>query len=133
MEHNKETFQFTYSAKEQEEIKRIRQKYTVPETEDKMAKLRKLDASVYEKASMVALIVGIVGALILGSGMSLTMTELGAHLGMSQFMSMLIGIVVGLVGIVTVSLAYPLYHFVLKKEREKAAPEILRLTDALMK
>jgi hypothetical protein len=46
---------------------------------------------------------------------------------------MLLGVIIGVVGIVLVCVAYPLYNRVLKKEREKIAPEILRLTDELMK
>ena len=79
---NNEGFNYTYSAKEQEEIKEIRKKYAAAEeTEDKMAQLRRLDASVYSKASTAAIAVGIVGALILGIGMSLVMTDIGAVLG----------------------------------------------------
>ncbi len=130
----KETFNYTYSAKQQEEIKAIRKKYAAPEeTEDKMAQLRRLDASVTQKASMYSLVVGIIGALILGGGMSLAMTDIGEQLGASGNMSMLIGIIIGVVGIILVSLAYPLYNRIVKKEREKIAPEILRLTDELMK
>ncbi len=129
---NKESFNYTYSAKEQEEIKRIRKKYTAPAAEeDKMAQLRRLDARVYSKATMVALVVGIIGALIMGFGMSLVMTDIGAALG--TLLTMVIGIGVGVIGIVLVCLAYPLYNRTLKKEREKIAPEILRLTDELMK
>ena len=128
----KETFNYTYSAKEQEEIKAIRKKYAVPEeTEDKMAQLRRLDAGVYSKATTAALVVGIIGALIMGIGMSLVMTEIGAFLG--TVMAMIVGIGLGVIGIILVCLAYPLYNRTLKKEREKIAPEILRLTDELMK
>ena len=128
----KETFNYTYSAKEQEEIKAIRKKYAVPEeTEDKMAQLRRLDAGVYSKATTAALVVGIIGALIMGIGMSLVMTEIGAFLG--TVMAMIVGIILGVIGIILVCLAYPLYNRTLKKEREKIAPEIIRLTDELMK
>ena len=66
---DKETFSYTYSAKEQTEIQNIRKKYeTTTEQEDKMAQLRRLDASVSSKATTVALVVGIVGALIMGLG-----------------------------------------------------------------
>ncbi|MBQ1216346.1 MAG: hypothetical protein IIX85_00125, partial [Clostridia bacterium] len=69
---NDTPFRYTYSAKEQDEIKAIRKKYTVPEEQgSKMEQLRRLDASASQKASMAALIIGILGALILGSGMSL--------------------------------------------------------------
>ena len=129
---NNEGFNYTYSAKEQEEIKVIRKKYAASEeTEDKMTQLRRLDASVYSKASTAALAVGIVGALIMGIGMSLVMTDIGAVLG--TVLAMIIGISIGVVGIVLVCLAYPIYNRTLKKEREKIAPEILRLTDELMK
>lgn len=132
---NNETFKLTYSAKEQDEIKAIRKKYGAPEeTEDKMERLRRLDAGVTGKANTVSLVIGIIGALILGFGMSLIMTvELGAFLGMTESVAVTVGIIVGIVGIVLVSLAYPLYNSILKKEREKIAPEILRLTDELMK
>ena len=120
---NKETFSYTYSAKEQEEIKKIREKY-VPKEFNKMEQLRRLDASVTQKGTVISLVVGIIGALILGTGMSMCMvwTEL-----------FVLGIIVGVVGIVMVSAAYPLYSYVTKKEREKIAPEIIRLTDELMK
>ena len=129
-----ETFNYTYSAKEQDEIKAIRKKYAAPEeTEDKMAQLRRLDASVTQKAQAVSLVFGVIGALILGFGMSLAMTNLGEILGSYRGMAMLFGIIIGIVGIVLVSLAYPLYNRIVKKEREKIAPEIIRLTDELMK
>ena len=129
---NNEGFNYTYSAKEQEEIKAIRKKYAASEeAEDKMTQLRRLDASVYSKASAAALVVGIVSALIMGIGMSLVMTDIGAVLG--TVLAMVIGIGIGVIGIVLVCLAYPIYNRTLKKEREKIAPEILRLTDELMK
>ena len=131
--NNTETsFKYTYSASEQEEIKRIRQKYQ-PQEEDKMSRVRRLDEKVTQKATSVSLVVGIVGALVMGTGMSLVMTDLGAVLGMSDMISMVIGVITGLLGIVLVALAYPVYNNVLKKEREKVAPEILRLTEELMK
>lgn len=131
---NKENdiFKFTYSAKQQEEIKAIRNKYVAPK-EDKMAQLRRLDAKVTKKASSVSLAVGIIGALILGMGMSLTMSEFSEILGSYRDKAMLIGIIIGVVGIVLVCLAYPIYNRIVKKERKKIAPEIIRLTDELMK
>ena len=136
MENNNENkgFQYTYSAKEQAELKRIREKYTPPtETEDKMERLRRLDASVTQKAQIVALIFGVIGALILGTGMSLCMTDFAQILGSHRDMAMVVGIPVGLVGGVLAALAYPMYNLIVKRERKKIAPEILRLTDELMK
>lgn len=127
----KQSFRYTYSAKQQEEIQNIRKKYAAPE-EDKMAQLRRLDASVTQKASTVSLVVGILGALILGLGMSLVLTELGEMLGSYRDMSMIIGVIVGIVGLAVVCCAYPLYNYTLKKQREKIAPAILHLTDELL-
>ena len=136
MENNNENngFQYTYSAKEQAELKRIRDKYTAPtEVEDKMACLRKLDASVTNTAQAVALVFGVIGTLILGFGMSLVMTELAESLGISGDAAMVIGIIVGIVGGILASLAYPIYNAIVKAKRKKLAPEIIRLTDELMK
>ena len=136
MENNNEHkgFQYTYSAKEQAELKRIREKYTpTTEVEDKMERLRRLDASVTQKAQAVALIFGVIGALILGTGMSLCMTDFAQILGSHRDMAMVVGIPVGLVGGVLAALAYPMYNLIVKRERKKIAPEIIRLTDELMK
>ena len=126
---NKEGFSFTYSAEQQKEVEAIRNKY-LPKEEDKMEQLRKLHAVPTQKAQAASLAVGIIGALIMGTGMSLCMTELGGFLGGT---AMFVGIPVGIVGMVLVALAYPLYNRVLKKQREKNAPEILRLSDELLK
>lgn len=132
MEHN-ETFRYTYSAKRQEEVKAIRNKYTVPEeTEDKMTRLRRLDRSVTEKAATVSLTFGIAGTLILGLGMSLVMSDLAQLLRLSDSSAMLIGVGSGVIGLILVSLAYPVYNRIVKKERARIAPEILRLTEELM-
>lgn len=127
MENN--SFEYTYSAQRQQEVEEIRKAYLTKE-EDKMEQLRKLHAIPTQKAQAVSLAIGVVGALILGTGMSLCMTELGSALGP---LALILGIVVGLVGMVMVAVAYPIFNRVLKKEREKIAPEILHLTDDLMK
>lgn len=132
MKNTETSFKYTYSAKEQDEIRRIREKYQDKE-EDGISKLRKLDAKASQKATKVSLILGIVGALVLGTGMSLIMTEFGSLLGATDVLSLIVGVVIGLIGIIMVALAYPVYNTVLKKEREKIATEILRLTEELMK
>jgi F0F1-type ATP synthase assembly protein I len=127
MENN--SFEYTYSAKRQQEVEEIRKAY-LPKEEDRMEQLRRLHAMPTQKAQAVSLAVGIIGVLILGTGMSLCMTELGAGLGK---LALILGILIGLVGLTLVALAYPIYNQTLKKEREKIAPDILRLTDELMK
>ena len=126
MENQKkdQPFHYTYSAKQQEELKRIRSKY-LPKEEDKMAQLRRLDASATNKATTVSLVVGIIGTLILGLGMSCCLVWASRWF--------IPGILLGLVGFAVLGAAYPLYNRTLSKEREKIAPEVLRLTEELMK
>lgn len=126
---NNENFTFTYSAAQQKEVEAIRQKY-IPREEDKMEQLRRLHAVPTQKAQAAALAVGVIGTLIMGTGMSLAMTEIGDVLGS---LAMVMGIAVGLVGMVLIALAYPLYNRVLKKQRQRIAPQILRLSDELLK
>ena len=128
MKDKNEAFHYTYSAEHQEEIRRIRKKYAAPE-EDKMEQLRRLDQRASQKAQAWAIALGVIGALVMGTGMSLAMTELSGFLGGT---AMFIGIPVGLIGIVLTALAYPVYARILKKERQRIAPEILRLTDELL-
>ncbi len=122
METEKKTFEYTYSARQQEEIRAIRNKY-LPKQEDKMEQLRRLDKSATKKGTLVSVTVGIVGCLLLGVGMCCTMVWMA-----SLFVP---GIVIGLAGIALVAAAYPLYTHITKKEREKLAPQILQLTEEL--
>lgn len=133
--NNKESgFSYCYSAKEQAEIKKIREKYTAPTAaEDKMARLRRLDASVGGTAQAVALAVGMLGTLLLGFGMSIILSDLASALGLTGGTALWVGIPVGIAGGVLAALAYPVYGAVLALMRKRYAPEILRLSDELMK
>lgn len=134
MEENNNGFIYTYSAREQAQIKKIREKYTPKnEEEDKLERLIRLDASVNQKATVLSLILGIVGTLILGFGMSICMSELADILGLSGTFAVIIGAGIGAVGAVIAILAYPIYSLVIRREREKIAPEIIRLSDELLK
>ena len=119
-----DSFSYTYSAKQQQEILEIRKKY-LPAEEDKMARIRKLDASVTRKGTLVSVSMGIVGCLLLGAGMSCSMVFAGAWF--------LPGIVLGLIGIVTMAVAYPVFMHIMRKERARIAQQILELTDELLK
>lgn len=132
--NEKSGFSYTYSAKEQEELRSIREKYTLkPHEEDKMERVRRLDLAVTQKAQTLSLIVGVLGALILGSGMSICMTTFGDFLLLPPGAVMIVGSGIGIIGGVLIGLAYPIYSATLKRERKKIAPEILRLTEELMK
>ncbi len=133
MNEEKDTFSYTYSAFQQKEVEAIRKKYIenddTPAEVDKMEQLRKLDASVTKKASIVALTVGIISTLIMGIGMSLVMTDIGAKIGMTT--AMVLGVLIGIVGIIGIIVTYPLYQHIVRKERRKIASQILELTEEL--
>lgn len=119
-----QAFHLVYAAEEQEELKAIRQKYLPPE-QDKMQQIRKLDAGVTGKARAAAITLGVLGALVMGLGMSCCMVWRGSWFAP--------GVVIGLVGMAMEALAYPVFLRVEKRERQRIAPEILRLTEELMK
>jgi len=126
MEKKKETFNYTYSAAQQEEIKSIREKYMRPTPEeDKMERLRRLDASVTRPGTIVSLMVGIISVLTLGIGMCCIMVWAETFF--------VPGIFIGVIGIAGMIAAYPVYNHITKKQREKLAPEILQLSDELIK
>lgn len=123
--NEKKTNYYSYSAAQNNEIKRIREKYELPdEKESKLDQLRRLDASVYKSATIVSVTVGIIGTLILGLGMSCAMVWAD-----KLFFP---GIIIGIIGIIIVILAYPLYKLMSEKKRKEVAPIILSLTDELM-
>lgn len=127
MERKNETFSYTYSAKEQEEIRKIRDKYAPPAKEEtSMEQLRRLDASATKAAAAVSLIVGIISTLLLGAGMCCAMVP-----GWETYF--IPGIAIGIAGIIGVIAAYPVYTHMVKRKRAKLAPEIMRLSDELMK
>ena len=109
MENGKGTFNYTYSAKQQEEIQNIRKKY-LPRQENKMEQLRRLDQSATKKGTVVSILMGVVGCLLF-----------------------IPGVIIGVIGIVAIAAAYPLYSRITKKQRQKLAPQILKLTEELSK
>ncbi len=121
---NNNSFEYSYSSREQAEVRKIRDKY-IKKDEDKLTRLRRLDASATEWASVWSLAVGVIGTLVMGLGMSCCMV-----FGAEWFIP---GIIIGIAGIALVASAYPIYNFVLKNRRQRIAPEILALTDELMK
>lgn len=118
------TFQYSYSARQQSEIEAIKKKY-MPKQEDKLEQLRKLDKSAETPGTIVGLILGIVGTLVMGTGMSCVMVWADTLF--------VVGIIFGLLGIVMIASAYPTYKIVTEKQREKLAPRILQLSEELLK
>ncbi len=126
-----EGFQMRYNASEHktrsQEIERIRSQYAAHEQKkdgkevDELEQLRKLDERAKTPALVVSLSLGVGGTLILGLGMSMC-------LAMDL---MILGIIIGVLGMVILSLAFPAHQYLLKKGKEKYGEEICRLCEVL--
>lgn len=123
MQEENRTYTYTYSARQNEEVNNIRKKY-LPKEEDKMEQLRRLDRKSTERGRIIAIIIGVISSLILGIGMCCTMIW-------TDFFAA--GVVIGIVGLAGIALVYPLYIHVIAKDRKKLAPQIIALSDELMK
>lgn len=122
---NKE-FHYTYKAPteaQRREIAEIRKKYAAPEdSESKLYRLRRLDARVKNLSTVIPLIIGIVGCLIMGLGMTMVL----------QWELIIGGILVSAVGVFVMLPAYPVYRYVLKYCKKKYGAEILQLSEELL-
>ena len=111
-------------------IQNIRSKYQKEET-TQLDTLKQLDKKVQRPANLFAYIFGSIAALIMGSGMSLVMTDIAEYIGISN--PMVVGIAIGVVGMILLLLNHPIYKGILGARRKKYANEIFALSDQLMK
>ena len=111
-------------------VQKIRTQYTEKEN-SRLDELKKLDAEVKRPANIFAYTFGAVSAIVMGSGMSLVMTDIGAMLGMNE--TMIPGIVIGVVGMGMAIANYPMYKGILNSRKKKYADKIIALSDELMK
>ncbi len=119
------TFTYRYSAKENEELQKIRDKY-LPRSESRLEELKRLDKEVQKAGTVEALSVGIIGLLVFGLGMCLGMKVIGA--GTVFFF---LGIVLGIIGAFIMAAAYFVNRKIYAKTKEKYTGRILELTDEL--
>lgn len=94
-----------------------------PKDTSKVVQLRKLDARAKLPANIFAYGFGTVAALILGVGMCLSMKVIGD----GSTPAFVLGIVVGIIGIIGVSINYPIYRKLLNNGKKKYAFEIMEL------
>ena len=111
-------------------VQKIRTQYTEKQHTELDA-LKALDAKVKCPANIFAYTYGSVSALIMGAGMSLVMTEIGAILGLAN--AMVPGIILGVLGLAMALSTYPIYKRVLSARKKKYGPEILKLSEKIMK
>lgn len=107
----------------------IRSRYTVQEP-SKLDILRAMDAKVHRPANLFAGVFASISALIMGAGMSLIMTDIGAVIGMSDTWAY--GLVIGIIGMLMLILTYPMYKGILNRRQKKYADEIMKLSDEII-
>ena len=120
------TFIYNYSAKENKEVQEIRSKY-LPREESKLEELKRLDYTVQNSGMIESLCAGIGGVLIFGLGLCLAMQVIG-----SGVFNIVLGILLGIVGMIGMIIAYPVYRKMVQKAKAEYAPRILQLTDELI-
>lgn len=111
-------------------VQKIRSQYTEKEQTD-LDELKALDKKVKKPADVFAYVFGSVAAIVMGSGMSLVMTDIGSTVGIAE--PMLPGIVIGVVGMLMAIVNYPIYKKLLGARRQKYADRILALSESIMK
>lgn len=110
-------------------VQKIRTQYTEREN-TQLDALKALDKKVKKPANVFAVVFGIISAVVMGSGMSLVMTDIGSIIGIES--PMFPGIIIGVVGLVMALLTYPMYKKILNSRKKKYANEIIKLSDNIM-
>lgn len=111
-------------------VQKIRTQYTEKE-HTQIDALKELDAKVKRPATVFAYVFGSISAIVMGSGMSLVMTEIGTTFGIEN--GLIPGIAVGVVGLLMTVINYPLYKKILNTRRRKYANEIIALSEKILK
>ena len=108
---------------------KIRTQY-MERTPSELDALRELDAEVKRPANVFAYAFGSVSAVVMGTGMSLVMTDIGAAIGIGS--ALVPGIVIGVLGLGMALLTYPAYKRILASRKKKYGSKILELSDKIM-
>ena len=111
-------------------VEKIRSQYT-EQQHTELDALKALDAKVKKPANVFGYVYGSIGAIVMGSGMSLVMTDIGSVLGMTE--TLIPGIAVGVVGMVMALTTYPIYKKILNSRKKKYAAKIMELSDRITK
>ena len=110
-------------------VQKIRTQY-VDKEHTQLDELKELDAKVKRPVNVFAYIFGGISAIIMGSGMSLVMTDIGSVVGIEN--AMVPGIIIGIVGMFLAIINYPVYKGILTSRRKKYAAQIMELSDKII-
>ena len=111
-------------------VQKIRTQYTEKE-HSRLDALKALDKKVKRPANVFAYLFGSISAMVMGSGMSLVMTDIAETVGIPN--PMISGIIIGVVGMLMAILNYPIYKGMLSSRRKKYANQIIALSEQIMK
>lgn len=111
-------------------VEKIRSQYTQQEHTELDA-LKALDAKVKKPANVFGYTYGSISAIIMGAGMSLVMTDIGAMIGLTA--TMVPGVVIGVAGMGMALTTYPIYKRILTSRKKKYASKIMELSERVMK
>ena len=124
------SFSYKYSAQENQDVQKIRTQY-IQKQHTELDALKALDAKVKRPANVFAYTYGSISAVVMGTGMSLVMTEIGEIIGLAS--AMVPGIAIGIVGMGMALSTYPIYKKLLSARKKKYAPEIMKLSEKIIK
>lgn len=113
---------YNINEQEQKQAEQIRRQY-VNREDNKIEQLKKLDSKVKAPGKIVATIIGVVGALVMGTGMSFVMV----------WENMTIGLILGIPGLIVAALAYPVYFWITSSQKKKYADEIMNMSEELIR
>jgi hypothetical protein len=108
---------------------KIRSEYVVKES-TKVEELKALDSKVRKPANIFSYVFGSVSAIVMGAGMSLVMTDVGAKIGIAN--ALVPGIIIGVIGLALAIVNYPVHKALMKSRRKKYADKIIALTDSII-
>lgn len=111
-------------------VEKIRTEYTEKE-HTSLDELKRLDSKVKRPANIFGYVFGGVGAIVMGSGMSLVMTDIGASVGIRNTMAF--GVIIGIMGMLMASINYPIYKRILVSRKEKYAAQVIAISNKIMK
>lgn len=121
---NNNVFSYQYSAVQNSEVKKIREKY-LPKEASKIEQLKTLDAQVQRAGQIQSLTLGIIGCLIFGTGICFGLDVLAGPNWLAYLF--------GLTGVAVMLPAYPLFRYISNRAKAVLVPQILKLSEEIIK
>ena len=108
---------------------KIREKY-VDSKASELCELTSLDKKIHRPGKVFSYIFGSLGAIIMGSGMSLVMTDIGSKIGIAD--GLVPGIIIGCIGLIMALINYPIYKKITNARKKKYGDKVLIISDKIL-